>query len=127
MSRSGGNGLTGDSAESVFRPRPAREGAHIGRLSRIGSDNPQLFINRVNKAVARARAASGRTKWSGTSGRFNARGRGSKIAPGLKRSYGWHSEYGMRFRARRVIVKARVVKLAGGGSKAAQHKALRAS
>lgn len=109
MSRNGGNGLIGNGAEGAFRPR----------LGRIRADNPQLFINRVNKAVARARAASGRTKWSGTSGRFNARGRGSKVAPGLKRSYGWSSEFGMRWRARRVIVKARVVKLKGAGSKAA--------
>ncbi len=109
MSRGNGVDLTGNSSGGSFRPR----------LGRIRTDNPQLFINRVNKAVARARAASGRTKWSGTSGRFNARGRGSKVAPGLKRSYGWSSEFGMRWRARRVIVKARVVKFKGGGSKAA--------
>jgi hypothetical protein len=37
----------------------------------------------------------------------------------LKRSYGWGSVFGMRWRACRVVVKARVVKLAGPGSKAA--------
>ena len=109
MSRGNGVDLTGNSSGADFKPR----------LGRIRTDNPHSFINKVNKAVARSRAASGRTKYSGTSGRFNARGRGSKIAPGLKRSYGWNSEMGMRFRARRVIVKARVVKLKGGASKAA--------
>jgi len=57
-----------------------REEAFRGRLGRMRGDNPQLFINRVKKAVAQARAASGRTRFSGTSGRFNARGRGAKIA-----------------------------------------------
>jgi hypothetical protein len=109
MSRGNGVDLIGDSAEGAFRPR----------LGRIARDNPRSFLSKINKAVARSRAASGRTKYSGTSGRFNARGRGSKIAPGLKRSYGWKSESGMRFRARRVIVKARVVKLKGAGSRAA--------
>ena len=109
MSRGNGVDLTGNSSGAEFKPR----------LGRIRGDHPNSFIAKINKAVARSRAASGRTKWSGTSGRFNARGRGSKIAPGLKRSYGWTSELGMRWRARRVIVKARVVKLAGPGSKAA--------
>jgi len=110
MSRGNGVDLTGNSAGGDFKPR----------LGRIRGDHPNSFINKINKAVARSRAATGRTKYSGTSGRFNARGRGSKIAPGLKHSGGWQSEGGMRFRARRVIVKARVVKLKGGASKAAQ-------
>ena len=109
MSRGNGVDLTGNRPGAEFKPR----------LGRIRTDNPNSFISKINKAVARSRAATGRTKYSGTSGRFNARGRGSKIAPGLKRSYGWTSELGMRFRARRVIVKARVVKLKGAGSKAA--------
>jgi len=109
MSRGNGVDLIGDGSGGGFKPR----------LGRIARDNPQSFLSKINKAVARSRAATGRTKYSGTSGRFNARGRGSKIAPGLKRSYGWKSESGMRFRARRVIVKARVVKLKGAGSRAA--------
>ena len=109
MSHNGGIDLIGDGSGTSFRPR----------LGRIRADDPKLFINRVNKAVARSRAATGRNKYSGTSGRFNARDRGSKIAPGLKRSYGWSNEMGMRFRARRVIVKVRVVKLKGSASRAA--------
>lgn len=107
----GGDGRRfGDRRETAFRPR----------LSRARGESPHSFIGKVNKAVAKARAASGRTKLSGTSGRFNARGRGAKVAPGLKGHGAWTVEHGMRFRARRAVVKARVVKLAGGGSKAAQ-------
>ena len=62
MSRGNGVDLTGNSSGGGFKPRPAREGELNVRLGRIRADNPQLFINRVNKAVARARAASGRTK-----------------------------------------------------------------
>lgn len=117
MSRGGdGIDLSGGAGR---RSGSGREEAFRGRLGRLRRDNPELFINRVNKAVAKARAASGRTKLSGSSGRFNARGRGAKVAPGLKGHGAWQIERGMRFRARRVIVKARVVKLAGAGSRAA--------
>jgi type IV secretory pathway VirD2 relaxase len=49
------------------------------------------------------------------SGRFNARGRGGKVAAGLpKVGSGWRQDgNGIRFRSRRVVVKARVVKLPG--------------
>ena len=57
MSRGDGVDLTGDGAGGEFKPRPAREGAQIGRLSRIRSDRPQLYINRLNAAVVRAKAA----------------------------------------------------------------------
>ncbi len=109
MSRGGGFDLIGDSRGADFKPR----------LGRIRRDHPGGFIGKMNKAVARAKAASGRTRYSGTSGRFNARGRGAKVAPGLKGHGAWTVEGGMRFRARRVIVKARVVKLVGAGSRAA--------
>jgi len=58
------------------------------------------------------------------SGRFNARGRGREAAASLEGHGGWEFEPGtnlspgMRFRARRVVVKARVVKLKGVESKA---------
>lgn len=108
MSRGSGIDLTGDGGAD-FKPR----------LGRVRRDHPSSFIGKVNKAVAKARAVSGRTKYSGASGRFNARGRGAKVAPGLKGHGAWTVEGGMRFRARRVIVKARVVKLGGAGSRAA--------
>ncbi|MES0215126.1 DUF3363 domain-containing protein [Mesorhizobium sp. C280B] len=54
------------------------------------------------------------------SGRFNARGRGGKVAAGLpKDGGGWKQDgNGIRFRSRRVVVKARVVKLPGRGKAA---------
>lgn len=57
------------------------------------------------------------------SGRFNARGRGAKIAASFPRGSGWSFDpgTGLRVRSRRVLVKARVVKLAGKGSAIATH------
>ncbi len=56
------------------------------------------------------------------SGRFNARGRGREAAAALEGHGGWEfyadTSDGMRFRARRVVVKARVVKLKGVESQA---------
>lgn len=54
-------------------------------------------------------------------GRFNARGRGAKVASSLWRQTGWRfdGEAGTRLRARRVMVNARVVKLRGAQSRAA--------
>ena len=55
------------------------------------------------------------------SGRFNARGRGRAAAAALQGHGAWQSDTGpdgMRFRARRVVVKARVVKLRGAESQA---------
>ncbi|MER9255943.1 hypothetical protein NKI59_30095 [Mesorhizobium sp. M0598] len=50
-------------------------------------------------------------------GRFNARGRGGKVVSALpKDGGGWRQDpNGVRFRSRRVVVKARVVKLPGRG------------
>jgi type IV secretory pathway VirD2 relaxase len=106
--------------DSRFEPRLGRSRARgDGRVRR-----PQTFLQEVNRAVARAGGDPrriGRTR-SATSrtGRFNARGRGAKLATGFPREHGWSlTEGGMRFRARRVVVKARVVKMRGAGSKAA--------
>lgn len=79
-----GAGRSSDGRRAEFKPR----------LGRIRRDHPGSFIGKASKAVARAKAASWRTKYPGTSGRFNTHGRGSKIAPGLIRSYGWHSDPG---------------------------------
>lgn len=57
------------------------------------------------------------------SGRFNARGRGAKIAAAVPRGSGWSFDRasGLRVRPRRVAVKARVVKLAGKVQAVATH------
>ncbi len=56
-------------------------------------------------------------------GRFNARGRGAKIAASLPRHSGWSIQHGtgLRVRSRRVTVKARIVKLAGKGKAVSAH------
>jgi type IV secretory pathway VirD2 relaxase len=73
------------------------------------------FLAQVKIAVRKAGGNPGRSGGSAGSnggGRFNARGRGASIAAGLSRDGdGWGREGGGgRFRARRVMVKARVVK-----------------
>ncbi|MER8765774.1 DUF3363 domain-containing protein [Mesorhizobium sp. M0968] len=79
------------------------------------------FVRQVEIAVRkqggnpyRISGSSGAGKGSG---RFNARGRGGKMAAGLpKNGGGWRQGgNGVRFRSRRVVVKARVVKLPARG------------
>src|SRR5208283_2152795 len=61
--------------------------------------------------ISRGSAAAGGRKGEG-SGRFNARGRGAKVVASFpKDGGGWQRDSAGRFRSRRVIVKARVVKL----------------
>jgi type IV secretory pathway VirD2 relaxase len=101
--------MTGDENDD-FRIRPARP--RSGAM-RAGA-RPRSFVTRVEAAV---RKAGGDPKRIGRetgkkNGRFNARGRGAKAAASLAaESGGWRRESGGRFRARRVVVKARVVKL----------------
>jgi type IV secretory pathway VirD2 relaxase len=76
----------------------------LARTARLGG-NPR----RVGDPSAGVSSSAPRT------GRFNARGRGAKFAAAFSRDAGWSfdSRSGGRVRARRVAVKARVVKLAG--------------
>ena len=61
--------------------------------------------------IGRGPAAAGGRKGEG-SGRFNARGRGAKVVASFpKDGGGWQRDSAGRFRSRRVMVKARVVKL----------------
>lgn len=84
-------------------------------------------MQRITREVTRAGGdprhiglAKGARSGGARTGRFNARGRGARIVATFPRQSGWsRPEGGMRFRARRVIVKARVVKLRGGKSRAA--------
>ncbi len=103
--------------DTGFEPRPGR--------SRPRSDGrkPVSFLQRVTREVTRAGGDPRRigvAKGASKRGRFNARGRGRKAVATFPRQSGWsRPEGGMRFRARRVFVKARVVKLRGSKSKAA--------
>jgi hypothetical protein len=89
---------------------------------------PRTFVGEVLRAIAEQGGDPRRVFRSGgqrkPSGRFNARGRGREAAAALEGHGGWESASGepwtggMRYRARRVVVKARVVKLKGVESKA---------
>ena len=75
---------------------------------------PQSFLNQVQTAIRKAGGDPSRIGGPAGkgSGRFNARGRGAKVAASLpKDGGGWRRDSAGRFRSRRVVVKARVVKL----------------
>jgi type IV secretory pathway VirD2 relaxase len=98
------NAMTDESGDA-FEP-------HLGRL---GTDGASTFKRQVMRAVGRAGGNPRRVanKTSGGSGRFNARGRGAKIAGTLPREMSWTFDRnaGMRVRPRRVIAKMRIVKV----------------
>lgn len=74
---------------------------------------PASFLGEVQQAIRRAGGNPDRLARTGKgSGRFNARGRGAATALTLKDRNAWSRDgSGVRTRARRVAVKARVVKL----------------
>jgi hypothetical protein len=101
--------MAGDDKED-FRVRPGRSRSRGQRADA----RSRSFINQVHAAI---REAGGKPNRIGGfagkgSGRYNARGRGAKVvAPFPKDGGGWQRDSAGRFRARRVIVKARLVKL----------------
>jgi hypothetical protein len=76
-------------------------------------DSITSFVGEVQRAIRRAGSNPNRDPGTGKGGgRFNARGRGAATALNLKDRSAWRQEgSGARTRARRVAVKARVVKL----------------
>jgi type IV secretory pathway VirD2 relaxase len=101
-----------------FRIRPGRSRNGGARIN----PRTQPFLKQVEIAVRKAggdrrRIAgerSGSRREGGSSGRFNARGRGAKVVASFPRedgSGGWQRDSAGRFRTRRVVVKARVVRL----------------
>jgi type IV secretory pathway VirD2 relaxase len=100
--------------ENTFEPRLGRPGKGRGRAGRSRALQSQL-IGRIARGGGDWRTASFSSKSERQSGRFNARGRGAKLSRLVPGSAGWWVDRtsGMRLRARRVMVKARVVKLAG--------------
>jgi type IV secretory pathway VirD2 relaxase len=104
--------------EDGFHIRPGkvrdRGGARTSarRISRMRR-RPITFLGEVHQAVRRAGGNPDRLGQTGKgSGRFNARGRGAATALALKDRSAWSRDgSGVRTRARRVAVKARVVKL----------------
>jgi type IV secretory pathway VirD2 relaxase len=74
----------------------------------------QPFVKQVQAAVRKAGGNPNRLGGPARkgSGRFNAHGRGAKLSGSFARdSTGWQRDSAGRFRSRRVVVKARVVKL----------------
>jgi type IV secretory pathway VirD2 relaxase len=70
------------------------------------------FVGEVHRAIRRAGGNPNRDSAGKGGGRFNARGRGTALAQTLKDRNAWSRDgSGARTRARRVAVKARVVKL----------------
>ena len=104
--------------EDDFRIRPGkvrdRGGVQTaGRRTGVARGRPTSFVGDVQRAIRRAGGNPNRDLGTGKgSGRFNARGRGAAAALSLKDRSAWSRDgSGARTRARRVAVKARVVKL----------------
>src|ERR1700674_552080 len=104
--------------EDNFHIRPGkvrdRGGGQISER-RIGAarGRPTSFVGEVHRAIRRAGGNPNRDPGTGKGGgRFNARGRGTAAALMLKDRSAWSRDgSGVRTRARRVAMKARVVKL----------------
>ena len=92
-----------------FRIRPGKIRDRSGAVRRRATS----FIGEVHQAIRRAGGNPNRLPGTRKgSGRFNARGRGAATALMLKGRSAWSRDgSGARTRARRVAVKARVVKL----------------
>jgi type IV secretory pathway VirD2 relaxase len=111
--------------DSDFEPRLGRVRDRGARAPR----RPPTFIAQVMREVGRSggdprrigKPASARSGTQPRTGRFNARGRGARVARAVPRESGWQydAQARMRFRSRRAIVKARVVKMRGAESQAA--------
>jgi len=93
-----------------FRVRPGRV---RDSGPRRGGVRPPSFVGDVHLAIRRAGGNPQRLAGTGKkTGRFNARGRGAGAAAKLKGRGAWRRDgMGVRTRSRRVMVKARVVRL----------------
>src|SRR6266852_5106734 len=104
--------------EDDFRIRPGKvrdrgDGQITERRIGAARGRPTSFVGEVHRAIRRAGGNPNGDPGSGKEGgRFNARGRGAATAASLKERSAWSRDgSGARTRARRVAVKARVVRL----------------
>ena len=103
--------------EDDFRIRPGKvrdRGGGQETARRIGAarGRPTSFVGEVHRAIRRAGGNPNRDSTGKGGGRYNARGRGAATALTLKDRSAWSRDGGgVRTWARRVAVKARVVKL----------------
>ncbi len=117
-----------DDQYDLFEPKlgkpRADTGDNVGRSVRQVRSFHRQVMEAVTKAGGNPRrlAGAGGTRSDGKqrTGRFNARGRGAKIVKTFPTDNGWKfdTSSGQRIRMRRVVVKARVVKLRGPQSRA---------
>ncbi len=105
-----------DNDDSNFRIRPGRsrpQGTRANTRSQSFFTQVKIAVRKAGGDPDRIGGSAGRGQGGG-SGRFNARGRGAKVVMAFPRDGGgsWKRDgSGARFRSRRVVVKARVVKL----------------
>jgi len=95
-------------SDDDFRVHLGRSQSHAGRAA----TRFRPFVKQVEAAIRKAGGNPNRIGSSAgkRSGRFNARGRGARLSfP--RDGGGWQRDSAGRYRARRVVVKARVVKL----------------
>jgi hypothetical protein len=106
-------GMTDRNDDFRIRPRrPHRRSPGAIRMLPFVAQ-VQIAVRKAGGSLSRIGGSAGK----GT-GRFNARGRGAKVVAGFrKEGGGWQRDSAGRFRMRRVVVKARVVKLARPGAK----------
>ncbi len=107
-----------DRDDNNFRIKPGRSRVERSRVR----SRDLSFISQVKIAVRKAGGTPNRADFGagsashrngGESGRFNARGRGAKVMASIPRNGGgWQRDSAGRFRSRRVVVKAHVVRLA---------------
>ena len=104
-----------------FEPETGRSrrdsAGRVGARGGKGRDLKGRVLEQVARRGGNPRGGGTRTAGgSPRSGRFNARGRGAKLAASFPKTSGWSFDRGsgLRVRPRRVTVKARVVKLSSG-------------
>ncbi|MBV9983268.1 MAG: relaxase/mobilization nuclease and DUF3363 domain-containing protein [Bradyrhizobium sp.] len=103
--------------------RSRNRGARINPRTRPFLKQVQIAVRKAGGDPRRigSGARSGGGREGGRLGRFNARGRGAKVVASFARQSmdgGWQRDSAGRFRARRVVVKARVVRLNPQGKSA---------
>ncbi len=106
-----------DDDDFRIRPGKVRDRGRVrspGCRVRTVRTRTTSFVGQVHQAIRRAGGNPNRSGDPGRrkgGGRFNARGRGAAVAATLKNRSPWGRDGGARTCARRVAVKARVVKL----------------
>jgi type IV secretory pathway VirD2 relaxase len=104
-----------------FRPKLGKSrGKQSTRVARGLTSLERQVMRAVGKAGGNPSRLGSRRGKTPRTGRYNARGRGAKVMRSLSRDTGWKFDRssGQRVRMRRVIIKARYVKLKGPQSRA---------